>query len=190
MKEQVSTTTETKMSKSLKNTITLDEVMAKGYHPLDLRYLYLLTHYRKRMTFRWDALKAAKKARRSLRRLAVQLPASASKSNAVIDEFLQAILDDMNTPKAVGIIWTEMKAKTLTPEEQFALLTLADEILAVGIFDEQDKPPQEVVALAEVRRLARSDEQWEVSDQYRDAIKKHGWEIEDTKEGYNLWRIT
>jgi len=51
-----------KMSKSLGNFYTVQDVLQKGYNPLALRYLYLQTHYRQEMNFTWEALEAAQNA--------------------------------------------------------------------------------------------------------------------------------
>ena len=48
-----------KMSKSLGNLVTLDEIREKGYDPLDLRYLFLQAHYRSKQNFTWEALRGA-----------------------------------------------------------------------------------------------------------------------------------
>ena len=51
---------------------------------------------------------------------------------------------------------------------------------------EDDKPSEEVVALAEQRVQARADKNWAESDKLRDEITARGWTVQDTKEGYKL----
>jgi cysteinyl-tRNA synthetase len=51
-----------KMSKSLGNVITVQDVIKKGIDPLALRYLFLNSHYRKGMNFGWEALESASNA--------------------------------------------------------------------------------------------------------------------------------
>jgi len=55
-----------KMSKSLGNVYNLDDVAAKGYSPLDLRYFYFMAQYGNFQNFTWDQLEAAKNARKNL----------------------------------------------------------------------------------------------------------------------------
>ncbi len=55
-----------KASKSKWNVVTLPEVVAKGFSPLDLRYLFLTAHYRSFLDFTWDILESAKKGREKL----------------------------------------------------------------------------------------------------------------------------
>src|SRR3990167_2282231 len=56
-----------KMSKSLNNFYRLTDVIAKGFDPLSLRYLYLTAHYRTKMNFIWEGLTAAAEAYRKLK---------------------------------------------------------------------------------------------------------------------------
>jgi hypothetical protein len=53
---------------------------------------------------------------------------------------------------------------------------------------EEDKPSDEVVALAEKRKTARNDKHWDESDELRDEIAALGWTVQDSKEGYTLIR--
>src|SRR4029078_6259000 len=55
-----------KMSKSLGNTHTLPDIVARGYRISALRYLLLSSHYRKQLNFTWESLTQAEE---SLRRL-------------------------------------------------------------------------------------------------------------------------
>jgi hypothetical protein len=53
---------------------------------------------------------------------------------------------------------------------------------------EEDKPSDEVVALAEKRQIARDEKNWDESDNLRDEIAALGWTVQDSKEGYTLIR--
>jgi cysteinyl-tRNA synthetase len=57
-----------KMSKSLGNFYTVQDIIDKGYDPMALRYLYLQTHYRQEMNFTFEALDAAQNALNRLRK--------------------------------------------------------------------------------------------------------------------------
>jgi len=52
-----------------------------------------------------------------------------------------------------------------------------------------DKPSDEVIALAEERLAARANKNWAESDRLRDAIAALGWTVQDMKEGYKLVRL-
>ncbi len=64
-----------KMSKSLRNTYTLDDLAAKGFEPPAFRYFCFSAHYRSKLNFTWEALASAQTGLRSLRRF-VQKSAS------------------------------------------------------------------------------------------------------------------
>ena len=55
-----------KMSKSLGNIYSLDDIKAKGYSPLDLRYFYFKAQYSNFLNFTRDALEQAKNERQGL----------------------------------------------------------------------------------------------------------------------------
>ncbi len=55
-----------KMSKSLGNVLSIPDVVAKGYSPLDIRYYFLSVHYRTNLKFAWKGMDDAKSARRSI----------------------------------------------------------------------------------------------------------------------------
>ena len=54
---------EEKMSKSLGNQFNVPDIVAKGYRPSALRYLYISTHYRKQLKFSWASLRAGRRGR-------------------------------------------------------------------------------------------------------------------------------
>ena len=51
---------------------------------------------------------------------------------------------------------------------------------------EDDKPPEEIIALAEQRVSARANKNWTASDKLRDEITALGWSVQDSKDGYKL----
>ena len=103
-----------KMSKSLGNTYTLDQLAERGYEPLDFRYFCLNAHYRKKLNFTFEGLSAAQTAHRRLKTLvaacreanAVTPPDVLEKARA---DFRQAVDDDLNIPLALGVLWTLLK---------------------------------------------------------------------------------
>ena len=57
-----------KMAKSTGNVYTLDDLLRRGFEPLAFRYLCATVHYRTRMNFTWDSLRAAQRGLLRLRR--------------------------------------------------------------------------------------------------------------------------
>jgi cysteinyl-tRNA synthetase len=193
-----------KMSKSLSNFITLQTLKERGISPIAYRYWLLQTHYRKQLTFSWEALDSAKKGLEHLYEEAAKLriidhrsPIASDQLSVTSDRFLQAINDDLNTPEALALIWTAITNKQIN----YSTLLDFDKVLGLGIkasASSADKlkheniktvVPDEVQKLLDARAEARKQKNWSESDRLRDEIKKFGWEIEDTKDGQILTNI-
>ncbi len=93
-----------KMSKSLGNIYSLEDIKAKGYSPLDLRYFYFKAQYGNFQNFTWDALEQAKNERQGLIKK-IQNLTQASEQSSVEEwknRFDEALADNLNTPKLLS----------------------------------------------------------------------------------------
>jgi cysteinyl-tRNA synthetase len=115
-----------KMSKSLGNVYNLEDVVAQGFRPSALRYLYLGTHYRKQLKFSWALLAQAEEALKRitdfLARLdaipagaaGVALPPPSEPVTALLQEassaFAEQIRADLNTAGALGVVFDLVRA--------------------------------------------------------------------------------
>jgi cysteinyl-tRNA synthetase len=111
-----------KMSKSKKNFLKVDEIIAKGFDPLSLRYLYLTGHYRSEMAFSFNSLAAAQAAFYKLRE---EIRAWDEPGKVVAQywqRFLEAANDDLNIPKAVAVMWEMVKAEIPSSDKSATLL--------------------------------------------------------------------
>lgn len=183
------------MSKSLNNVYTVADVIARGYTPMELRYLYLNVQYRQKLNFTWDIMESAKSAYGKLCALLLaHKNGSEVTDKAVLDEYQQkfedAICDDLNVPLALGVLWTMLKLPR--SKDVYNLALKFDKVLALN-FDKvraaQAEPieiPADVKAMAELRLQARRDKNWAESDRLRDVIAYMGYEIKDTRDGYEL----
>lgn len=184
-----------KMSKSLNNVYTVADVVAKGYTPMELRYLYLNVQYRQKLNFTWAAMDSAKSAYNNLcAQLLAHKNSDAATDKAVLAEYQQkfedAITDDLNVPLALGVLWTMLKLPK--SKDVYNLALTFDKIFALD-FDkikEEQKPeleiPEDVIAMAELRLAARREKNWAESDRLRDVIAYMGYAVKDTKDGYEL----
>lgn len=175
-----------KMSKSLGNLYTIDELVAKGYDPLAFRYFVLGAHYRSKLNFSFEALDAAQNALHKLRETIRSWNSPAAIGCADLEnEFLEALNDDLNTAQALSAMWklvdidlpTEQKAKTLLWMDRVLGLRL-DEVLGKPI-----SVPDEVQKLALEREQARAQKDWSRSDELRARIAELGYTVEDTDSG-------
>lgn len=174
-----------KVSKSLGNTIYLSQFTDRGLSPRALRYLYLTAHYRSPMNFTWEAAEGADQALKRLLRAYVDAPKGAV-DRAFMDAFYATLAQDLDTPKALALVWEHIK------ELNKATLAQVDKVLGLGLAEakptqkltvKQDRLPDGIRALIESREAARRNKDFEMADQMRQEIESAGYELKDTPEG-------
>ncbi|MEP4079252.1 cysteine--tRNA ligase [Haloferula sp.] len=188
-----------KMSKSLGNLYTIDDLKEKGFSAMEVRYVLIGAHYRKQLNFTLDSLTAAREALSKLGKASRGLAARAGDGHVLGDAGFgpfqsawDALNDDLNTPGCLGGIFTglrdcadlegEAAAKALAGLNRIlrALgLTLPEEAAAADV-------PEDIKALADERWAARSAKDWAKSDSLRDQLAGLGWVVKDSPEGYEL----
>lgn len=192
-----------KMSKSLDNFYRIEDIEAKGFSPLALRYLYLQTHYRKELNFTWVALEAAQTAlvklnhfMQTFKKATERAELSEEKLKKIYqlrEQFKQAIEDDLNTPEALSVMWAVAKSN-IPSEDKYDLLREFDTIVGLNLITplnlevEQDIPDT-VKKLAEEREVARKEKDFKKSDELRNQINAQGYQIEDINGEYKIKKI-
>jgi cysteinyl-tRNA synthetase len=186
-------------------TVTLRDILAKGYTARDVRYWVLSHHYAKRITFSWSKLDAARNTLAHLDQFAQKLhlcpegPPNKDMDQVVYDlrhQFVEAMDDDFNVSAALAALFQfvhrinrTMDRKGLSPEDKGAVLKALRRINSVlGVMELE--PPQldkEIEALILERAGARQKKDWPSADRIRDQLKGMGIELIDTKEG-TRWR--
>ncbi len=178
-----------KMSKSEGKTLTLSDLIDKGFDPLAFRFLMLQSHYRSKQNFTWQAIKAAQKGYDNLKQARLTLGDSPGQINQTFrQKFIQKIADDFNLPQGLAIAQKLLKSK-LAPKEILATLLDFDRVLGLGLSKapkSSKRTPQSIKELAEQREQARQKQDWQKADQLRKRIHKLGWQIEDLPKGYKL----
>jgi len=171
-----------KMSKSLKNFYTLEDLAKKGFSPLAMRYLCLTAHYRNNLNFTWKSLEAAQTALNNLYDAVGQMGAPKIGCAEFERQFAEAINDDINTPKALAVVWELVKSHYPDSAKKQSLLKM-DEVLGLGLDKIKKKKviiPQGIKGLAKEREKARLEKNWELADELRGKIEKAGFAVEDT----------
>ena len=179
-----------KMSKSLNNLYTLEDLKEKGYEPLTYRMFNFTSNYRNKINFTWEAMDAAKIALNRLREGYLKH----AEGTATIDEkeleelenrFHEAINDDLNMPVAMSVVWDIIKNPNKSKDFQKLLLKF-DEVLGLNLKNYQkveSEIPEEDQKLVEERNEARKNKNWAESDRIRDILMAKGYTVKDGKEG-------
>lgn len=186
-----------KMSKSLGNTYTVDDLAAKGYTPMEFRYMCLNVQYRQKLNFTWEAMAAAKTAYERLsallyRHKTAPAPENRPEIEKYLGEFHEAINDDLNVPMAMGVLWKMLRLPA--GEDVYDAALVMDKVFALD-FDKVASPdhtaeaPPEIREMAEKRREVRRNKNWAESDRLRDEIAAKGYKVLDTADGYRLEKI-
>lgn len=192
---------DTKIAKSLGNGIRLSSLMDSGYSPLVYRYWLLTGHYRTTMNFTFEALDASKQAIFRLKRFVFEEcrgVSAGSVNETYRTRFHTAINDDLDTPRAIALMWEVTKDASLTLADKVATLKEMDSVLDLGLNDEagdvvrelgviaKDDIPDEIQELLDKRQLARATHNWSEADYLREAINLKGYAIEDTPTGQKI----
>ena len=177
-----------KMSKSLGNIYTVDQLAQKGFEPLDFRYFFMNAHYRKQQNFTFEALSAAHNALKSLREIVKEHKNSQQSTDKQVlqdykKQFVDAINDDLNFPLALGVVWGLVKLPR--SKDIYDLVLDFDKVLSFG-FAEETQIPQNVKELAQKRWEAKQNKDYATSDLLRDQILKLGYVVKDRKDGYEI----
>lgn len=193
-----------KISKSLGNTIYLRNIVERGFNPLAYRYLLLTAHYRTLMNFTWTGLEGAQAAlTRLYRTFFEELPQHGAPSPAFVKAFTEAIGDDLDTPKAIALMWDMLKDTGFSPAEKHGNLLYADRLLGLGLRDGKKRLgdmkslnvlpasdlPSDVKALVDAREAARKEKDFAEADRLRGDLKTLGYEVADGPEGPSVRRI-
>ncbi|MCK6447019.1 MAG: cysteine--tRNA ligase [Planctomycetes bacterium] len=194
-----------KMSKSLGNTYTLDDVSARGYTPRQLRFALIRGHYRAPLNFTWDAMKDAASSLENLDDLVVRLrrisngEGAASDPNAGAEavaaaraEFEQHLNDDLNVAPALAPLFG-LRTKALegafgsvAAKHALEFVGRANEVLGVIAVEEQSLDAR-IDALIQERQAARKSKDFRRADEIRKQLDAEGIVLEDTPKGV-VWK--
>lgn len=187
-----------KMGKSLGNFITLSDLFQK-FNPEIVRFYTLLSHYRRPTDFDDEKLNEAQKGYESI----VKCLAIASKAEGeyttdeevedIKTKFLEAMDDDFNTSLAISYLYEIVKLvnKTNDTNKLLGVVKFFEEvvepILGLSFKDEnknKDTKEDELINyIIELRRKAREEKRYDLSDEIRNNLLNMGITLNDTREG-------
>ena len=202
-----------KMSKSLGNVFSVQDVLERGYRASALRYVLLSVHYRKQMRFTWGSLDQAEEALKRLMGCLARLagiagdgdgdggaahPALAERVETARREFAERLEQDLNVPGALGVMFELVRyVNTAIDDGELAqpdaeVVTTAfdgfDQVLgviALRLVEDAspDVPVDEIEQLIGERRAARARRDFAAADAIRDDLVARGVILEDTPAG-------
>ncbi len=179
---------EGKMSKSIGNVVYIKTLTEQGYKPLDYRYMCLTTQYRMPLTFSEDSLQSAKASLSRLKNICSNLEDDRKENKKYLSEFKKAIEDDLNMPKALAVLWELVRDEKA--EGKFQTIKKMDEVFGLKLFEKETIViPKEIKSIAEERLSAKKNKDFKKSDELREKLKSLGWNIKDSKEGYELEKL-
>ena len=179
-----------KMSKSLNNLYTLEDLKEKGYEPLVYRMFNFTSNYRAQINFTFEGMEAAKVSLARLREGYLKHKEGLDEvEDSLIKEyeekFLEAINDDLNMPVAMSVVWDVVK-NSIKSQKLAKLLEKFDEVLGLNLKEYQKEEidlPEEIKELVNSRNIARQEKNWAESDRIRDILIQKGYNVKDSKEG-------
>ncbi len=194
----------TKMSKSLDNYYTLEDIVKRSFMPVALRYLFLQTHYRQESNFTWEALDAAQTAYRELKSQVAVIKTQVEKGerqslseeklvkvNNLRKEFKDVIRMDLNTPQTLACVWQILKSN-VPVIDKYELLMICDEILGLGLLEVASASsyiepiPGEIEKLLRLRSQLRSEKKFNEADRVRKDIENKGYTVIDEPESSSV----
>ncbi len=189
-----------KISKSLGNVVYLSDIIAKGYHPLALRYFFLQAHYRTPLSFSWIAFAGAAGALERLWKISLEVASESERTSEFSEarvRLLAALRDDLATPQALGILWDSLRSEDYSPEEKWGLIEDADAHLGLSLINpptvgrvEDADIPAEIQEMLALRAAAREVKDFKEADRIRDAILHSGYRVDDGPNGPVLTQTT
>jgi cysteinyl-tRNA synthetase len=197
----------TKISKSLGNGYTLEDLGARGFTPLDYRMFVLQSQYSNEGNFTFENLEAAKNRLHHWRNVAAlrhqthdTLQNDDSKDTdeksvsllAASGAIREALNDNLNTPEALRVVdeaFSRLDGKALGAIHQHGLLELletVDQLLGLQLIISTPDIPDTTKQHILERQRAREEKDWAKSDELRDQIAKDGIALRDTASG-TIW---
>lgn len=174
----------TKMSKSLGNIYTLQDIKDKGFDLDAFKLVVLSKHYRTEGNFTWDILEAAQNRLNNWRAAGDLRWQGAGEGNQE-SGLLELLQNDLDTPGAVARI-----DELLGQEQPVGLHTLLDEVRdLLGITLHRDDIDDEQKSLIAEREQARNAKDWAKSDELRDILANQCIIVRDTPNG-TIWAHT
>lgn len=190
-----------KIAKSTGNGVTLHDIQKSGFDPLDLRMLFLQSHYRSQAHFTHGGLQAARQRRLNLQAFAdlrFQLTDGGLLDADSFDQTKRVMLtelqNDLRTPEALAALsdianTAETNLVALRSAQAFHdFLAFLDKVFGLRLLASKDITPDQKQFIAQ-RQAARAQKNFTQADTLRQQLAQHNIELRDTPIG-TIWART
>lgn len=186
-----------KISKSLSNGFTIEDLEQKGFNGLDFRMFVLSSNYRNEANFTWEALADARERRLNLQACAdlrFQPPTTHPKGGLtdVRTDIASAMSNNLDTSAIVSqldILCNKLSDGLIYKiEEYIGFLKWLDELLGLELLTSQDITDGQK-ELIEQRNILRSEKKWGEADRIREELLSQGIGLKDTGDS-SIWYRT
>ncbi len=185
-----------KMSKSNGDSLIMDTLIKKGYHPLSYRYMVLASHYQKPLLFSYENLDSAEnsylKLKNKVGKLNKEKDQLSSDYSKYQEEFKKAMDNNLNTSLALTTIYDILKSD-MNDYTKWKLIEEFDEVLSLDLTKEEEKDNQvddEILKLIEERNVAKQNKDYQKADEIRNNLLARGIVLKDTREGTTYEKVT
>jgi cysteinyl-tRNA synthetase len=190
-----------KMSKSLGNFHTLDDVLKRGFDPMAVRYLLISSHYRKLLNFTFANLEMAGQALNRIKNFVfflknVRNPGEATPEISALiaagqSAFAENMADDFNVSGALAALFDSIheinqKMNGLRQKDAANILAYIERLNTVlGVLDQGDAAPLAAAIEDKIaqREKARKEKDFARADAIRAELKDQGIVLLDTADG-------
>lgn len=177
-----------KMSKSKGHVLTVSYLEEEGFNPLSYRFMVLLSHYRKQLTFSLESLSGAENAYKKLKRQVLNLKNDGEVNKEVFEkytsEFKEYLSDDLNTANAITLIYEVLKSETNDSTKK-AIIKYFDEVLSLDLTKEETKEIDDayILEMIEKRNMAKKNKDFATADSIREELLNKGIILKDSRDG-------
>lgn len=195
-----------KMSKSLGNFITVRDLLDKDIAGIVIRYLLLISHYRKPLDFSDHALEVAQKAIDKfydiIKEFEGEFDESKIQKNPYLDEIKQALSDDLNSPVAFAVLHKatkDVKKEQNSVKKEQLILNLIQSLDFLGLYEadyvnnlqiSNEVEESYILEQIELRKQAKKDKNWGLCDKIRDdLLSNYNVILKDNPDGSVDWEI-
>ncbi len=176
-----------KISKSIGNTLYLEDLKKYGISPTAYKYWIYTSHYSTLSNFTFESVKAAQVGLEKIKDFLARHSREGGNPGEISliykEKFISYINNDLNTAKAIALLFDLLKDNTISNQDKSATILDFDRVFKLDLSTKKlTNIPQSIEQLALRRKSARDSKDFALADALREEIEKHGYTIKDTSD--------